>query len=334
MFSTALGGLFPASAREDVQNALTYRNGYPKPAVLDIGTGSGARSIDTANAFTNADVVGMDLVPVTASSIPPSNCRFEVGNADTDLALMYNAQSFNFIHARSMMQGVKDFHSFYQNVWRMLRPGGVFMTMDSRLTTWDEERQEIEYKEEGQSGFSWFRKTLYHMREALKARNPNMDLMDSLTDFIRDVGDDAWTKVDTFNLYFPVGNFDSPAKTAYMPSASLVSPGERLGGMLFTENMSRVPESIRPILLSGGLTPEEVDRLASELKVELKDPKVKQFARVEPSTPLSILIPTKGSQKLQAQGSSGTIPLKESALDLDELGKMYFMRSLFTQVMR
>ncbi|KAG8920211.1 hypothetical protein FRC00_010330, partial [Tulasnella sp. 408] len=150
MFSAALGGLFPASAREDIQKALLISSSYPSPAVLDIGAGSGAWAIDMAKAFPDAEVVGMDLVPVKSSSIPPSNCRFEVGNADTDLAQMYDAQSFNVIHARSMMQGIKDLPSFFQNVWRMLRPGGVFINMDGRLTTYDEERQEIKYTEEGQ----------------------------------------------------------------------------------------------------------------------------------------------------------------------------------------
>ncbi|KAG9028313.1 hypothetical protein FS837_003917, partial [Tulasnella sp. UAMH 9824] len=150
MFSAALGGLYPASAREGIQKALVITSGYPSPAVLDIGTGSGAWVLEMAKMFPDTEVVGMDLVPVKPSSTPPSNCRFEVGNADTDLAQMYDAQSFNFIHARSMMQGIKDLPSFYQNVWRMLRPGGVFINMDGRLTTFDEERQEIVCMEEEQ----------------------------------------------------------------------------------------------------------------------------------------------------------------------------------------
>lgn len=71
---------------------------------------------------------------------------------------MYRAESFNFIHARSMLQGVKDFPSFFSNIRRMLRPGGVFVTMEGKLTTWDENGQSIEYKEEGQPVClsSWF----------------------------------------------------------------------------------------------------------------------------------------------------------------------------------
>ncbi|KAG8893660.1 hypothetical protein FRC00_010200, partial [Tulasnella sp. 408] len=252
MFSAGLGGLFPAPAREDIQHALRALDDYSKPAILDIGTGSGAWCMEMARAFPNADVVGLDLVPVKASSVPPSNCHFEVGNADTDLAKMYAAESFDLVHARSMMQGVKDFPSFFQNVWRMLRPGGVFLVMDGRFVTWDDERQLIEYKEEGQP-----------------ARNPNMHLMYRITDCVRGMGDEVWKKVDSFDLYLPVGDFDSET----------ISPGQRLGGRLFAQSLSMLPDSIRPMLLSSSLKPEEVDRLTVELKEELKEPKVKQFSQ-------------------------------------------------------
>lgn len=268
MFSASLGGLFPAPARDVIQQVLRIRDDHSKPTILDIGAGSGAWCIDMAKAFPDADVVGMDLVPVKASSAPPSNCRFDVGNADTDLVKTYAAESFDLIHVRSMLHGVKDLYSFFQNVWMLLRPGGVFLAMDGRLTTWDEERQEILYKEEGQPGFSWFRKMIYHMLETIKARNPTADVLDRITESLRDMGDDIWETVDRFDLYLPVGNFDSP----------IMSPGERVGGKFFTENMSRLPDSIRPMLLSSGLTPEEVDRLTSELRKELKEPQIKQFS--------------------------------------------------------
>ncbi|KAG8927375.1 hypothetical protein FRC01_007571 [Tulasnella sp. 417] len=269
MFTASLGGPFPAPAREDIQHALRTLDDHPRPTILDIGTGSGAWCVDMARAFPNADVVGMDLVPVKASSVPPPNCRFEVGNANTDLAEMYTAESFDLVHVRSVLQGIKDFHSFFRNVWRMLRPGGILLVMDLRLSTWDEERRELEYKEQGQPGFNWFRKMLYHLLEAAKARNPSIHLSHRITECLQEMGDDIWEKVDRFDLYLPVGNFDSPT----------MSPNQRVGGKLFTENMSRYPDSVRPMLLNSGLTPEEMDRLTSELRAELREPKVEQFSQ-------------------------------------------------------
>ncbi|KAG8939513.1 hypothetical protein FRC00_013845 [Tulasnella sp. 408] len=94
-----------------------------------------------------------------------------------------------------------------------------------------------------------------------------MPLMHRVADCVRDMGDEVWEKVDTFNLDLPVGDFDSPT----------ISPNQRSGGKLLTQNLSMIPDSIRPILLSGSLTPEEVDRLAAGFRAELKEPKVKQF---------------------------------------------------------
>lgn len=268
MFSAGLDGLFPSPATEDIHNALRIRGGHAKPAVLDIGTGSGAWSIEMAKVFPDADVVGMDLVPVKSSSPRPFNCRFDVGNADTDLAKMYDAESFDLIHARSMMQGVKDFSSFFQNVWRMLRPRGVFLVLDSEYTTRDEDRNRIEYKEEGQPGFSWFPKMIYHMREAMGARNPNAEWVHHLAEYAKATDGELWEKFETFNLYFPIGNFDSPT----------MSSSERLAGRFFSKSLSIIPDSIRPMLLSSGLTPEEVDRLTSGVRAELKEPVIKQFS--------------------------------------------------------
>ncbi|KAG8932998.1 hypothetical protein FRC01_011398 [Tulasnella sp. 417] len=294
MFTASLDGLFPAPAREDIQRALRIHDSHPKPSILDIGTGSGAWCIDMAKEFPDADVVGMDLVPVKASSVPPSNCHFEVGNADTDLATTYAAESFDLIHARSMMQGVKDFPSFFQNVRRMLRSGGVLLIMEGRLTTWDEDHREIECKEEGQPGFSWFRKMIYHMYETLRTKNPNMRLMYRVTDCVRGMGDDVWERVDRFDLYIPIGDFDSPTskqpfcliRGTTISALSPVSPSQRLGGKFFAQNISMLPESLRPMLLSSSLTPGEVDRLALELKNELKEPKIKQFFQVSYLNPV------------------------------------------------
>ncbi|KAG8985112.1 hypothetical protein FRB90_004929 [Tulasnella sp. 427] len=267
MFSASLDGLFPTTVRDDIHEALTSRSHQHRPAVLDIGTGSGAWAIDMAKAFPDADVVGMDLVPAKLSTIPPSNCRFEVGNADTDLADMYGDASFDFIHARSMMQGVKDFQRFHRNMARMLRPGGVFITLDGRLTTWDEERKRIPYREEGEPGFSPVRKMIHHMRKVLDTRNPNMELMDRLAECLRGIGDGVWEKVDEYNLYLPIGDWDSPT----------LSPNEQLGGKFLAQSLSMLPDSIRPLLLSSTLTPDEVDRLAMQVRVEMKEPEVKQL---------------------------------------------------------
>ncbi|KAG8982848.1 hypothetical protein FRB90_006508 [Tulasnella sp. 427] len=62
------GGLLPSEAREAVQTALVENDGQPKPAILDIGTGSGAWAIDMAKLTPQAEVLGLDLVTVIPGS--------------------------------------------------------------------------------------------------------------------------------------------------------------------------------------------------------------------------------------------------------------------------
>ena len=53
---------------EIVRKTLTPPNADIRPRVLDVGTGSGAWAIDMAREFPDADVLGMDLATVNASS--------------------------------------------------------------------------------------------------------------------------------------------------------------------------------------------------------------------------------------------------------------------------
>ncbi|KAG8982904.1 hypothetical protein FRB90_006456, partial [Tulasnella sp. 427] len=78
-----LGRLF--TCPELVLAALAPREDR-RPTVVDIGTGSGGWAVDMSKEFPHCDVVGVDLVePKAAQTGPPlpSNCRLEVGDANT-----------------------------------------------------------------------------------------------------------------------------------------------------------------------------------------------------------------------------------------------------------
>ncbi|KAG8933002.1 hypothetical protein FRC01_011402 [Tulasnella sp. 417] len=137
-----LGGLFPSESQGVVQTSLQPSDRKLKPAVLDIGTGSGAWAIDIARQMPEADVIGCDLVPVNPGSEPPSNCRFELCDVNVNLD-HYPSNAFNIVHARAVLQGVKDYPSFFKQVARLLRPGGVFVSIEPACAAFDAQKNRI-----------------------------------------------------------------------------------------------------------------------------------------------------------------------------------------------
>jgi trans-aconitate methyltransferase len=89
--------------------------------VLDIGTGTGMWAIDLAEQFPSAEVLGTDLSPIQPSWVP-SNCRFEVDDAESDW--LYGQRSIDFIHARGMSGSIRDWATLFGQTMECLRPGG------------------------------------------------------------------------------------------------------------------------------------------------------------------------------------------------------------------
>lgn len=63
VLKASLGGLFPSSAADAVESALRPKQ-EGKPAILDIGAGSGAWAMDMAERYPHAEVLGLDIVPI------------------------------------------------------------------------------------------------------------------------------------------------------------------------------------------------------------------------------------------------------------------------------
>ncbi|KIO21975.1 hypothetical protein M407DRAFT_122663 [Tulasnella calospora MUT 4182] len=142
--TTMLGGLFPADS--GVQEILLQGSDEYKPRVLDVGTGSGAWAIDIAIKYPNAEVVGLDLAPVNPSSPPPSNCRFEIGDASAGLKQFGR---FDVIHARSVLQGVKDYAALYTDIAEVLNPQGVFISVEPEMGFYDKNKVKYGLQKEG-----------------------------------------------------------------------------------------------------------------------------------------------------------------------------------------
>ena len=62
--------------------------------------------VEVANEFPSADVLGMDISPVTITDAP-RNCSFQVGNIVSDLSQFGNAE-FDLVHSRCAFPDVPE----------------------------------------------------------------------------------------------------------------------------------------------------------------------------------------------------------------------------------
>ncbi|KAF9075226.1 S-adenosyl-L-methionine-dependent methyltransferase [Rhodocollybia butyracea] len=98
--------------------------------VLDLGTGCGEWSVSMADEFQRAEVIGVDLAPLQPRSVP-ENCTFEL--CDLESGVPYPDEYFDFIHARSMHTGIRDYRRFLREIARVLRPGGLVLLVEPDL---------------------------------------------------------------------------------------------------------------------------------------------------------------------------------------------------------
>ncbi|KAK4121430.1 S-adenosyl-L-methionine-dependent methyltransferase [Parathielavia appendiculata] len=89
--------------------------------ILDLGCGTGIWSMDIADMYPSADVLGVDIAPTQSEWVPP-NCRFELDDIEQDWAWKEN--SFDFIFARDLILAVRNWPRLIDQVYEHLKPGG------------------------------------------------------------------------------------------------------------------------------------------------------------------------------------------------------------------
>jgi SAM-dependent methyltransferase len=95
--------------------------------VLDVGTGNGMWAIDFADFASNVEVIGTDISPIQPTWVPP-NVRFDI--EDFTQPWPYDDASFDMVHARLLYGSVPDWEHFYNEAYRVLKPGGWLEHLD------------------------------------------------------------------------------------------------------------------------------------------------------------------------------------------------------------
>nr|XP_019014476.1 uncharacterized protein I206_00558 [Kwoniella pini CBS 10737]OCF53257.1 hypothetical protein I206_00558 [Kwoniella pini CBS 10737] len=95
---------------------------------LDIGCGTGIWTIEMANEFPHVEWIGTDLAPVQRDTELPDNLHF-VQN-DVTQGLPFPDNSFDFVHSRLLVMGIRNWKEIIDEVLRVLKPNGMFCMIE------------------------------------------------------------------------------------------------------------------------------------------------------------------------------------------------------------
>ncbi|KAG8960144.1 hypothetical protein FRC03_007009 [Tulasnella sp. 419] len=261
-----LNGLYPAA--DQVKAALSPEKSE-RPAVLDIGTGSGRWALDMAVEFPHAQIVGLDLAPPTISlkgpEAIPQNCRFEV--VDVNHPLVQYEGKFDVVHVRGVELGVHDYELFLYNVARTLKPGGLLILIGGYAQLFDENLEPMPVTTEGQPGFTWAQRLFGETYGAFVARADNA--IDSKQFWPKWTSENPNYENPTFqDEYIPIGPWESG-----------LDERRRYVSELMLENMIVMMHAYKPLLLQDGAPSDVVDQMLENAIKEVRELKTRGYVK-------------------------------------------------------
>ncbi|KAF5380899.1 hypothetical protein D9615_004003 [Tricholomella constricta] len=236
--------------------------------ILDLGTGGGFWAIDMADNFPRAEVIGIDLAPIQPRTVPP-NCTFELCDLD-QWSIPYPDNHFDFIHARSIHTGIRDYPRFLEEINRLLRPGGLVLLIEPSLVPIADGKPATEYPN-GTGLHGWF--TLWETyRACLKTQGIDTTVPQRLVELL--AATDAFEKITVQDGNIPVG---------FWPS----DPHSLTVGQLQWMDYELFLPALKPFFLSSGIPEAKAERIIADAQRDL------YYPSFSPSTQLHIVYASK-----------------------------------------
>jgi len=203
-----------------------------------------------AQEFPHCNVVGVDLAPIQTE--PPLNCRIEVDDINLGLEHFYGC--FDFVHARLIASGIKDYYGLLDEISKTLRPGGMFLSVDWDFRFMDYNKTLLPAYPRDHPRHAWFPCLSRALGMAIRARMGNIDAAVLLPRWLR--GHRSFEEVDSCDLWVPSGD--------WFPNDTKEGRTMNAVGRLMKRDTKAFVAAGRPLLLSSGLPEAEVDELIAE----------------------------------------------------------------------
>ncbi|KAF9472630.1 S-adenosyl-L-methionine-dependent methyltransferase [Pholiota conissans] len=217
--------------------------------VLDVCTGNGKWVIDMAHDFPRVLFRGFDIVPI-ATRYPPENVQFEL--TDVNAPLRWANGTFDVVHSRFVDMAVIDYHKFAREIARVMRPGGLFVSYEwSPYPAFDPSMPRNPAEHAPAS-------TRFHeaINTALAMRG--LSLLGSRVPTVLANLPSSFTDITPRVYCVPIGTW--PA-----------NPPMRSAGRTCRTALERYTSSIRPLLVEGGWSDEDVDDLVADYLSEINN---------------------------------------------------------------
>ncbi|KAI8996294.1 S-adenosyl-L-methionine-dependent methyltransferase [Trametes punicea] len=211
-----------------VREVLAFALGEQK-RVVDLGTGTGHWVLDMAREFPHVKFYGVDIVPI-ATRYPPPNVIFEMH--DIMEPFRYASGTIDMVHARSITMAIRDYRALLQEVGRILRRGGLFVSCEwGRFHTMDD-GSDVAIRAPRASAF------FSAVRETLRARRGIETTAGRIAQFLEESR--QFTNIRTDRFYAPIGDWPT-------------DPEKKEMGSGFREMMVLYARSMKAVLLEGPL---------------------------------------------------------------------------------
>ncbi|CDO76333.1 hypothetical protein BN946_scf184795.g4 [Trametes cinnabarina] len=220
-----IGDLFVGPVRE----LLAFAPGEQR-RVVDLGTGTGQWVLDMAREFPHVRFHGVDIVPI-ATRYPPHNVRFEMHNIMEPF--WYANGSVDFVHARSISMAIRDYRALLQEVGRILRRGGLFVSIEWGRFPAMEDGSDVAIR--APRAYAFFSA----IRETLRVRRGIEPIASSIPRFLEETR--QFTDIQTQRFQAPIGEWPT-------------DPARKEMGREFREMMILYANSMKAVLQEGPFT--------------------------------------------------------------------------------